>query len=128
LNIDIETLEWGTQLERYQSGAYQVMAFPYSARFDAALNFESVMGDKNQQPRKVWDNPQAQGWMLESMRETAPLKRQALFDQLHRQMLADVPMVVMYNGSTVGAFQDRVDGYRSWPIAKPRLWGVKLAE
>lgn len=128
LNIDIETLEWGTQLERYQSGAYQIMAFSYSARFDAALNFESVMGDKNQQPRKVWDNPLAQGWMLESMREIVPVKRQALFDQLHQQMLADVPMVVMYNGSTVGAFQDRVEGYRSWPIAKPRLWGVKLAD
>lgn len=128
LNIDIETLEWGTQLERYQSGAYQIMAFSYSARFDAALNFESVMGDKNQQPRKVWDNPEAQGWMLESMRERDPVKRQALFNQLHHQLLDDVPMVVMYNGSTLGAYQDKVQGYRSWPIAKPRLWGVKLAE
>ncbi|WP_347906194.1 ABC transporter substrate-binding protein [Pseudomonas purpurea] len=128
LNIDIETLEWGTQLERYQSGAYQIMAFSYSARFDAALNFESIMGDKNQQPRKVWDNPEAQGWMLESMRERDPVKRQALFNQLHHQLLEDVPMVVMYNGSTLGAFQDKVQGYRSWPIAKPRLWGVKLAE
>ena len=27
LNIQMETLEWGTQLERYQSGNYQMMSF-----------------------------------------------------------------------------------------------------
>jgi peptide/nickel transport system substrate-binding protein len=126
LNIDMETLEWGTQLERYQSGNYQMMSFSYSGRFDAAQSFESVIGDKDKEPRKVWDNPEALAILRQAQREVDPAKRQPLFDKLHTLMLKDVPMVVIYNGTAIGAMGKRVEGYRSWPVAKPRLWGVKL--
>jgi len=128
INIELETLEWGTQLERYQSGNYQMMAFSYSPRFDAALSYESVTGNKDKESRKVWENPQAQVLLREAQRESDTGKRQALFDQLHSLMLTDVPMVMIYNGTNIGAMKSRVEGYRSWPIAKPRLWGVKLAD
>lgn len=127
LNIQIETLEWGTQLERYQSGNYQMMSFSYSPRFDPALSFDSVMGDKTKEPRKVWDNPEAQVLLREAARETDTSKRQALFDRLHTMMIEDVPMIIIYNGMTIGAFQNALQGYRTWPVAKPRLWGVQLA-
>ena len=128
VNIEMETLEWGTQLERYQTGSYQMMAFSYSGRFDAAQSYESVIGDKDKEPRKVWDNPQALAILREAQREVDPAKRRPLFDQLHTLMLKDVPMVVIYNGTAIGAMGKRVEGYRSWPVAKPRLWGVKLAD
>lgn len=127
LNIQMETLEWGTQLERYQSGNYQMMSFSYSARLDPALSFDSLMGDKGKEPRKVWDNPQAQSLLREAVREADTGKRQALFDRLHGMMIDEVPMVIIYNGTTIGAFRNDLEGYRSWPVAKPRLWGVKLA-
>lgn len=126
LNIQMETLEWGTQLERYQSGNYQMMSFSYSPRFDPALSFDTVMGDKDKEPRKVWDNPQAQAMLREAVRETDTTRRQKLFDALHTMMIEEVPMVIIYNGTTIGAYQRRLEGYRSWPIAKPRLWGVQL--
>jgi len=127
LNIQMETLEWGTQLERYQSGNYQMMSFSYSSRLDPALGFDSLMGDKSKEPRKVWDNPQAQGLLREVVRERDTGKRQALFDQLHRMMIEDTPMVIIYNGTVIGALRDSTRGYHSWPVAKPRLWGVSLA-
>lgn len=126
LNIQMETLEWGTQLERYQSGNYQMMSFSYSPRFDPALSFDTVIGDKDKEPRKVWDNPQAQAMLREAVRETDTARRQKLFDALHAMMIEEVPMVIIYNGTTIGAYQQRLEGYRSWPIAKPRLWGVQL--
>ena len=128
VNIVLETLEWGAQLERYQSGNFQMMAFSYSPRFDAALSYESVTGNKDKEPRKVWDNPEALAILREAQREVDPAKRRPLFDQLHTLMLKDVPMVVVYNGTAIGAMGKRVEGYRSWPVAKPRLWGVKLAD
>ncbi|MCU1761310.1 ABC transporter substrate-binding protein [Pseudomonas sp. 14P_8.1_Bac3] len=128
LNIEMETLEWGTQLERYQTGSYQMMSFSYSGRFDAAQSYESVIGDKQKEPRKVWDNPEALAILREAQREVDPAKRQPLFDKLHTLMLKDVPMVVIYNGTAIGAMGKRIEGYRSWPVAKPRLWGVKLAD
>lgn len=127
LNIQMETLEWGTQLERYQSGNYQMMAFSYSSRLDPALSFDSLMGDKTKEPRKVWDNPQAQGLLREAVRQSDPARRQELFDQLHRMMIHDTPMVIIYNGTVAAALRDNVKGFRSWPVSSPRLWGVSLA-
>ncbi|WP_213939770.1 ABC transporter substrate-binding protein [Pseudomonas sp. dw_612] len=126
INLELETLEWGTQLERYQTGNYQMMAFPYSERLDPALSFDSVTGDKDKEPRKVWDNPQAREWLSEAMRESDPDKRQALFDQLHQQMIKDVPLIVMYNGNSISAHRDYVQGLRPWPVSKPRLWTIDL--
>ena len=60
IKIDIEVLDWAAQLDRYNKGDYQAMAFPYSARLDPSLSFEMLTGPKATQPRKVWDNPQAQ--------------------------------------------------------------------
>ncbi|MNI88734.1 hypothetical protein D3C73_1460610 [compost metagenome] len=103
-----------------------MMAFPYSERLDPALSFDSVTGDKDKEPRKVWDNPQARQWLAEAMRESDPAKRQALFDQLHQQMIKDVPLIVMYNGNSISAHRDYVQGLRPWPVSKPRLWTVDL--
>lgn len=127
LNIQMETLEWGTQLERYQSGNYQMMAFSYSSRLDPATSFDSLMGDKSKEPRKVWDNPQAQAVLREAVRESDTAKRQALFDQLHSMMIHDTPMVIIYNGTVAAALRDSVKGFHSWPVSSPRLWGVSLA-
>ncbi len=55
INAHVTTMEWATQLERYQSGRYQMMTFTYSARFNPALAFEQIVGDKTGQKRKVWE-------------------------------------------------------------------------
>lgn len=127
LNVQMETLEWGTQLERYQSGNYQMMAFSYSSRLDPATSFDSLMGDKTKEPRKVWDNPQAQAVLRDAVRQSDTAKRQELFDQLHRMMIDDTPLVIIYNGMVSAALRDSVKGFHSWPVSSPRVWGVSLA-
>src|SRR5262249_53066681 len=59
INVDLQVIEWGTQLDEYTSGKYQMMSFSYSARMDPALSYESIAGNKDKQPRKVWDDPKA---------------------------------------------------------------------
>ncbi len=127
LNLELEVLEWGAQLERYTKGQYQVMAFGYSARLDPALAFESMAGPKDTQPRKVWDNPQALALLDESFKVAERPQRQAIFDRLHRMMLEDVPLVMLFNSTDEFAHTQRVSGYKSWAAGKERLWGVKLA-
>lgn len=126
INLEVEVLEWAAQLERYTKGDYQAMAFPYSARLDPAQVFDAVMGPKDTQPRKVWDNPAAQAWLQESVVTADKARRQALFDQLHNAMIEDVPMLMLFNSRDEFAFTDRVSGYASWAAGKERLWGVKL--
>ncbi|WP_420101919.1 ABC transporter substrate-binding protein [Bosea sp. (in: a-proteobacteria)] len=124
LKVEIEVLEWATQLDRYTKGNYQIQAFPYSGRMDPALSYDSMTGPKDKQPRKLWDDPQVQALLDKSMIVNDKAERQAIFDELHRRFLADVPMVMLYNGIVGGAMGARVKGYVSTMSGLPRAWEV----
>jgi len=127
LNVEIEVLEWATQLDRYTKGNYQMQAFPYSGRMDPALSFESMTGPKDKQPRKLWDDAQVQEMLEKSMIVGDQAERQAIFNELHKRFLADVPMVMLYNGIVGGASARRVQGYTASLTSLPRLWEVSVA-
>ena len=127
INVEIEVLEWATQLDRYNKGNYQIQAFPYSGRLDPSLSFESMTGPKDKQPRKLWDDPQVQALLDRSMIVADRAERQAIFDELHKRFLADVPMVMLYNGIVGGASVRRVEGYKASLTSLPRLWEVSVA-
>jgi peptide/nickel transport system substrate-binding protein len=126
MNVQVEVMEWGTQLERYQSGRYQAMSFTYSARFDPALSFEQVTGNKDKEPRKAWEDPEAIDLLQAALKEGDVAKRQVMFDQLHARFIDQAPMIVMYNGLDIMALNQNVDGYSAWIGQKPRLWGVSV--
>ncbi|MBB4277836.1 ABC transporter substrate-binding protein [Rhizobium mongolense] len=128
INAELEVLEWAAQLDRYQSGNYAAMAFPYSARFDPALTYDSVMGNKDKEPRKVWDDPEAQAMLEESIRISDPEKRQELFDKLHARFMETVPFLMLYNGVEASAFQKRVKNYVASIFSMPRAWEVTVVE
>ena len=128
LNVEIEVLEWATQLDRYQKGTYQMMSFSYSARFDPALSYEQVSGPKDKQPRKVWEDPEGLKLLEQAMTVTDKPARQKLFDAMHRRFQETVPMIVLYNGVDTVAHSRRVEGYEPWLGAKPRLWEVRLRQ
>jgi peptide/nickel transport system substrate-binding protein len=126
LKLDIEVLDWAAQLDRYSKGDYQAMAFIYSARLDPSLSFEMLTGSKATQPRKIWDNPEAEEMLQQSMLITDTAKRQALFDAMHRRFIADVPMIALFNNSELSALRNTVKGYSGWLYPQPRFWGVSL--
>ncbi len=127
INAKIEVLEWATQLDRYNTGKYQISSFSFSSRLDPSLSFEQFSGDKAKQPRKVWDDPAAQKLIDESFLESDPAKRQALFDQLHALMLEQTPMLMLYNGADAWASSKRVEGFSVWE-GKPRAWETKVRD
>lgn len=126
INIELEVLDWAAQLDRYNRGDYQSMAFVYSARLDASLSFEMLTGPRATQPRKVWDDPEAEEMLRQSMMIDDKAKRQALFDEMHRRFIEDVPMIVLFNGSELAALRKNVKGYAGWLYPEPRFWGVSV--
>lgn len=126
LNVEIEVLDWATQLDKYSKGDYQMMSFGYSARLDPALSFEMVSGVKDKQPRKVWDSAEGEALIQQAMVVTDTARRQALLDDLFQRFRADAPMAVLYNGVDSAALRKPVRGYASWVMGTPRLWGVAL--
>jgi peptide/nickel transport system substrate-binding protein len=83
-------------------------------------------GDKDKQPRKVWDNPDMQPLINEALSTTDAARRQPLFDRLHTQMLADVPAIWLYNNAAISVTGPRVASYAGWVTEQPRFWAVKL--
>lgn len=126
IRIDIDTLDWATQLDRYAVGQYQAMTFAYSARLDPSLTYDSILGDKRTDPRKVWDDPQARALLASSRATADPAARQAIFDKLHVRFMRDVPSVVLFNDARIAAVRANVTGYEGWPAAQQRLWGVAV--
>ncbi|MDB5707204.1 MAG: putative transporter substrate-binding protein [Sphingomonas bacterium] len=126
INVQIDTLDWAAQLDRYYSGNYQAMMFAYSARMDPALSYEAFIGDKKADPRKVWDDPVARALLDRSRATGDPAQRQAVFDQLHARFLQQVPAVILFNQGHIAAVRANVIGYKGWPAAQLRLWGVAL--
>src|SRR5690606_28615588 len=123
INATIEVMEWGTQLSRYFSGNYQMMAFSCSSRFDPALSFEQFSGPKDTTSGKVWNNPEALKLIDEAKAVSDPARRQAIFDELHTLLLHDVPMIIYSNGVNDIVSNKRLEGAVSWQ-SKLRLWEV----
>lgn len=127
LKIEVEVLEWATQLDLYNKGAYQMMSFSYSARFDPALSYEQFAGNKDKQPRKVWDDGEALTLIERTSTVSDDAERRKLFDELHRRQLEQVPLIILYNDVDKVALAGNVRGYVPWVASKPRLWGVEIA-
>jgi peptide/nickel transport system substrate-binding protein len=124
IKVEIEVLEWATQLDRYNAGNYQMMSFSYSGRLDPALSYEQFSGDKTKQPRKVWDNPGALALIDRAKEVDDPAERRKIFDRLHEMVLVDVPLITLYNGLTVWVYGKRITGFSPWE-GKPRLWAMR---
>jgi peptide/nickel transport system substrate-binding protein len=127
INAQIEVLEWATQLDRYNKGNYQISSFSYSSRLDPSLSYEQFSGDKDKQPRKVWEDPEALKLIDESFSELDTAKRQALFDKLHAMMLAQTPLILLSNGNQPWGVSKRLQGFDVWE-GKPQAWGAKLVQ
>jgi peptide/nickel transport system substrate-binding protein len=122
LNVQIQVLDWATQLDRYNTGKYMMEATSFSPRLDPALGFEQITGPKDTQPRKLWEDPKAIALTAQAMQSTDPAARQATFDQLHMLLLDDVPVIFTHNGISAIAHSRKVTGLHAW--SAQTYWGV----
>ncbi|POR56567.1 ABC transporter substrate-binding protein [Bosea psychrotolerans] len=127
IKAEIEVLEWATQLDRYSKGNYQMMSFSYSARIDPAQSYNQFSGPKDQFPSKAWDNRRADELIEQATLISDSARRQELFDELHELMLADAPLIFLYNQVDTAVVSKRLRGFAPWVASKPRLWEVSVA-
>ncbi|MCR9194491.1 MAG: ABC transporter substrate-binding protein [Hyphomonas sp.] len=126
INSELDVLEWAAHLDNYFNGQFQLSAFGYSARTDPALNYRSVLGEDH--PAFQWYNTDAIAMVNEAAVIGDPERRQALFDEVHRMMIEEVPTLNLYNAFTIDVTSNRLQGYQVWPAAKPYLWNVWIEE
>jgi peptide/nickel transport system substrate-binding protein len=124
IRMTIDTVDWANEVQRYSVGDYQGLVFSFSVRMDPAMDFGLLIGDKSKDARKVWDSSAAQALLDRASRSDAPADRQAAFDALQAAFLEDTPAVVLFNATRISASRANVFGFKEWPAAQPRLWGV----
>lgn len=123
INAQLKVLEWGTQLDAYKKGTYQLQSFSYSPRLDPALSFEMITGDAS---RKVWKDEDAMTDLSQALAISDREKRQALINDLHRKFIDQVPAVGLGHRTSFYAVRDNVSGFQGWGAGKARYWGVKI--
>ncbi|WP_395406917.1 ABC transporter substrate-binding protein [Pseudoduganella sp. UC29_106] len=124
IRTEIEVLEWATQVSNFRSGKFQMMAFTYSARIDPSTMYGDILGDKSRSATLQWTNPEASGILAGIKGETDPAMRRAAFEELHKRMVADVPLLHVNNTPVLLAVSKRLHGFAPWPLRRPRLFNV----
>lgn len=128
LNIEIEVLEWATQLSNWRAGNFELMSFGFSAKPDPSLSFEMIIGDRKNSPSKIWDDPQALALLKQSASVEDVEARRAIFRNLDALMLRDNPYIALFSPSDNNAVRDTVTGFRSWQFGRARFWGVRRTQ
>jgi len=124
INAQLETLEWGAQFERFNRGKFQMQSFIWSPRVDPSLAYGNFVGDKKSDPSSQWDNKEAYALYQQSLVETDLAKRAAIFLQMHKLMVTDIPMISLYYNSSNTVTAPNVEGFSTWPAENPIGWGV----
>jgi len=123
-NATIEVLDWATQLSNYQNGRFQLSSFSYSARFDPALFYDLLIGDKANRAAAQWESPAAEALLREATATDDLATRSRAFERLHELMLKEMPIIGLYNGVATSVTGPGIAGFKTWPGSTPILWGV----
>lgn len=97
LNVQIEVLDYATQVDRRRSGNYQVISQSVAPRLDPALMYSFYVGDKDENASLMWDDPKAIELMNAAYAEADQVKRQKIFDEFHELMLKEMPGIFLYD-------------------------------
>jgi peptide/nickel transport system substrate-binding protein len=124
MNAHIEVLDWAGQLSNYFSGKFQLSTFSFSALATPSLRYIKLIGPKDRRPVYQWESPEAIMLLDDIVDTFDDDTRNRKFEQLHRLMIEDVPIIGLYNAHGATGLLHSVHGYRRWPLALDRLWGV----
>ncbi|MFF2323325.1 ABC transporter substrate-binding protein [Agrobacterium sp. NPDC058088] len=127
LNVQIEVLDYATQVDRRRSGNYQIISQSVAPRLDPALMYSFYVGDKDKNASLMWDNPKAIELMKAAYAETDQQKRQTIFDQFHELMLQDMPGIFLYDMIDVWGATKSLQGQPVWQ-SNARLWEVSVSQ
>ena len=125
LNVQIEVLDYATQVDRRRSGNYQIISQSVAPRLDPALMYGFYVGNKDKNASLMWDDPKAVELMKAAYAESDQTKRQAIFDEFHTLMLKEMPGIFLYDMVDVWGATKKLKGQPVWQ-SNARLWEVSL--
>ncbi|MBL4603831.1 MAG: hypothetical protein JKY84_13885 [Emcibacteraceae bacterium] len=123
-NIELEVLDWASQLNNFYSGEFQLSAFDYSARIEPFLNYQLFDRERGTVKKYGWQNPRVREMLNKLDQIFIPEERAVIFRSLHSEMKNDIPLIGLYNLYKMFVVNKTVNGFEGWNLVIPRFWGV----
>jgi peptide/nickel transport system substrate-binding protein len=127
IRAELDVMDWASQLSRYQQGKFQLSSFSFSARLDPAFTYANLIGDKAERGNVQWEDPTARQLLEKLVKAPEADGRKAIMEQLHRRMVAQVPVIGLYNGHWAIVTRADVKDVMHWPAGTLAFWGVTRA-
>ncbi|WP_117191554.1 ABC transporter substrate-binding protein [Rhizobium terrae] len=124
INVELEVLDWSAQLDNFMTGKFQMQSFGYSSRPDPLVIYGMFTGDKSKTPNYQWGDPKALELYLKAIDTVGLKEKQAALQDLHKLMAQQVPILGLYYFPVIEAISEKLVGYDTWALDKPRAWGV----
>ncbi|MGA8202941.1 MAG: ABC transporter substrate-binding protein [Woeseiaceae bacterium] len=125
MNAVLTVLPWKEQLDdRYRNGTFQLQSFGQGGRDHPLLVYGKFIGPKGEKARFQWDSDDAFQQLRVAQALTDRTALQHVFDDLHRQMLEEVPTLALFNFEYHDATRDDIRGFHTTPFMRTTFWGV----
>jgi peptide/nickel transport system substrate-binding protein len=124
IRAELDVMDWAAQLARYQTGDFQLSSFSYTARLDPAFTYANLIGDKKERGTVQWEDATASNLLTRLTGEIDPARRKHIMELLHQRMVAQVPVIGLYNGHNATATRADVHGVLDWAAGTLAYWGV----
>ncbi|MHA7844693.1 ABC transporter substrate-binding protein [Serratia sp. D1N4] len=126
-NLNLQMNEFATLLDRQQRGEYQLSLSGWSGRPDPDGSIFSFVHSKGTLNDGGYSNPQVDEWLTQARQINDPAARQALYDQVVKQLEIDMPIAYLYFEPRIFGLNKKLEGFKAWPDGLVRLAGVKMA-
>lgn len=126
-NLNLQMNEFATLLDRQQRGEYQLSLSGWSGRPDPDSNLFSFVHSKGTLNDGRYSNPQVDEWLTQARQTNDPAARQALYEQVVKQLQIDMPIAYLYFEPRIFGLNKKLTGFKAWPDGVVRLADVKMA-
>ena len=115
IDMQIEKLEFGTQLDQTDKHDFQASALGWSGRPDPDLNIYDFMITDGANNDSQFSNPTVDEQLKLARSENDEAKRKAAYDQVMHILHDEVPYVYLYHQNNVFAMRANVTGFTYVP-------------
>jgi peptide/nickel transport system substrate-binding protein len=126
LNVELDPISWKEKLDgRYRRGAFQLSLFLFGGRNSPTLSYGKFIGPKAVFARFQWDDAEALDLVRRAELARDDEALQAVYDELHRRMVEDVPTLPSFNDERFDILRRGITGYAPTRFMRVALWGVR---
>ena len=116
IEVELMTEDWTTYLADYQTGKFPMYMLGWNADYADPDNFLLTFFGPTAPSDLGWENQETQD-LLQQARQVADQDvRAGLYDQVHENVIAEVPSIPFANNRTLNATRANIDGWVASPL------------